>query len=129
MDYTCETHAPRHPIVEDAAASRQDAIHLPAADARGGRILFANSGGSKDQKNDCVCSRSSVGDLTQRHTSRPLEVAMQRLFMVLLVMLSGCAGSKNDLTFTRASDPVWAVNPSQWLGPAPAQVPSTKGTN
>ena len=49
---------------------------------------------------------------------------MHRLFMVLLVMLSGCAGSKNDLTFTRASDPVWAVNPGQWLGPA--QVPSTR---
>ena len=54
---------------------------------------------------------------------------MHRLFMVLLVMLSGCVGSKNDLTFTRAYDPVWAVNPGQWLGPAPAQVPSTKGTN
>jgi hypothetical protein len=52
---------------------------------------------------------------------------MHRLFMVLLVLLSGCAGGKNDLTFTRASDPVWAVNPGQWLGPA--QVPSTKGTN
>jgi hypothetical protein len=49
---------------------------------------------------------------------------MHRLFMVLLLMLSGCAGSKNDLTFTRASDPVWAVNPGQWLGPM--QGPSTR---
>jgi hypothetical protein len=48
---------------------------------------------------------------------------MHRLFMVLLLMLSGCASNKNDLTLTQPSDPVWAVNPGQWLGPT--QAPST----
>ena len=46
---------------------------------------------------------------------------MRRLFMVLLILLAGCAGGTNDLAFTRASDPVWAVNPGQWAGPT--QVP------
>ena len=45
---------------------------------------------------------------------------MHRLFMALLLLASGCAGNKNDLTFTRPSDPVWAVNPGQWLGPTQA---------
>lgn len=48
---------------------------------------------------------------------------MHRLFMVLLLMLSGCASNKNDLTFTQPSDPVWAVNHGQW--PGPTQAPST----
>ena len=51
---------------------------------------------------------------------------MRRRFMVLLLLLSGCAGGKNDLAFTRVSDPVWAVNPGQWLGPT--QAPPTRLT-
>jgi len=45
---------------------------------------------------------------------------MYRSFMVLLLLLAGCASDKNALPFTRASDPVWAVNPGQWLGPVQA---------
>ena len=54
---------------------------------------------------------------------------MHRPFMVLLLLLAGCSGSKSDLAFTRASDPVWAVNPSQWLGPtqAPPTTSLTQG--
>ena len=46
---------------------------------------------------------------------------MRRRFMVLLLLLAGCSSGKNDLAFTRASDPVWAVNPDQWPGPAQVQ--------
>jgi hypothetical protein len=51
---------------------------------------------------------------------------MRHPVMVLLLLLAGCSSGKNDLAFTRASDPVWAVNPDQW--PGPAQVRSTRLT-
>ena len=45
---------------------------------------------------------------------------MHRIFIALLLALPGCADNKNDLAFTRTSDPIWPVNPSQWLGPTQA---------
>jgi len=42
------------------------------------------------------------------------------LAVLLTLLLTACAGSKNDLTYTGPSDPVWAVNPDQWTGPVQA---------
>lgn len=50
-----------------------------------------------------------------------LLLLLHRPVITLLLLLAGCSSGKNDLAFTRASDPVWAVNPNQWPGPAPVQ--------
>ena len=52
---------------------------------------------------------------------------MSRLTIVVLLLLAGCTNDKNELTFTRSSDPVWAINPDQWFGPTQTSARLTKG--
>jgi hypothetical protein len=42
--------------------------------------------------------------------------------LLVALLMAGCAASKNDLTHTRASDPIWRLNPDKW--PAPANDPA-----
>jgi hypothetical protein len=37
------------------------------------------------------------------------------LFLAMLLPIAAC-GSSHPLTHTRASDPVWSINPERWAG-------------